>query len=174
MMRSDRSSPVGSHGMSSSAIRFVAPVLVSLFVMLVAGVVSIEVLSTMRAWVGGESLFSKGQKNATYYLAQYALTRSEADYRQYELAITFPLGDRQARLALQRSPPDLAAAHQGFLRGGSDPADIDSIILLFRLFGRAGPVRHAIDVWTAGDSYTMQLVAIAARLHPADGSEVPA
>ncbi|MGA8707371.1 MAG: EAL domain-containing protein [Steroidobacteraceae bacterium] len=160
--------------MSRSAIRFVAPVLVSLLVMLIAGVVSIEVLSTMRAWVGGESLYSKGQKNATYYLAQYALTRSDADYRQYQLAIAFPLGDRQARLALQRHPPDLAAAHQGFLRGGSDPADIDSIILLFRLFGRAGPVRHAIDVWTAGDSYSMQLCAIAARLHPADGSEVPA
>jgi diguanylate cyclase (GGDEF)-like protein len=141
--------------------------------MLVAAVISIEVLSTMRAWVGGESLYSKGQKNATYYLSQYALWNSEADFEQYEKAIVLPLGDRAGRLALLHRPVDLAAAHAGFLRGGSDPADVPSIILLFRLFGQVGPVRHAIDVWTAGDSYTMQLCAIAERLHPADGREVP-
>jgi diguanylate cyclase (GGDEF)-like protein len=160
--------------MSRSAIRFVAPVLVSLTVMLVAAVISIEVLSTMRAWVGGEGLYSKGQKNATYYLAQYTVSHSEEDFRQYLTAIAFPLGDRQARLALQSSPADLQAAREGFLKGGSDPADIGSIILLFRLFGKAGPVRQAIDIWTEGDSYTMYLCALAARIHPIDAAEVPA
>lgn len=174
MMRSDRSSPIGSNGMSRAAIRFVAPVLISLSVMLIAAVASIEVLSTMRAWVGGESLYSKGQKNATYYLAQYTISHSEADFRQYQTAIAFPLGDRQARLALQARPADLKAAHEGFLRGGSAPADIDSIILLFRLFGRVGPVRQAIDIWTEGDAYTMRLCALAERIRPSDGSEVPA
>jgi len=142
--------------------------------MLVAAVISIEVLSTMRAWVGGEGLYSKGQKNATYYLAQYTLSHSEDDFRQYLTAIAFPLGDRQARLALQRRPIDLQSAREGFLKGGSDPADIDSIILLFRLFGRVGPVRHAIDIWTEGDYYTMRLCALAARIHPTDATEVPA
>src|ERR1700744_1022953 len=54
------------NGISRLAIRFVAPVLLSLTVMLVAAVLSIELLSTIRAWVGGESLYSKGQKKATY------------------------------------------------------------------------------------------------------------
>ncbi len=172
-MRSERSSPLGSNAMSRSALRFVAPVLLSLTVMLIAAVVSIEVLSTVRAWVGGEGLYSKGQKNATYYLSQYTVTHSEDDFDKYLTAIAFPLGDLQARLALQRRPADVKGAWDGFQKGGSDSADIGSIILLFRLFGQAGPVRRAIDIWTEGDFYTLRLFAVAARIHPSDGSVVP-
>ena len=85
--------------------------------MLVAAVISIELLSTIRAWVGGEGLYSKGQKNSTYYLSQYALSHSEEDFRLYQAAIAFPLGDWKARLALQRRPVDLRAARAGFLSG---------------------------------------------------------
>jgi diguanylate cyclase (GGDEF)-like protein len=174
MKRFDRNHSNDSNGISRSAVRFVAPVLISLTVMLVAAVLSIELLSTIRAWVGGEGLYSKGQKNATYYLSQYALSHSEKDFRLYQAAIAFPLGDLKARLALQRRPSDLDGAYAGFLQGGSDPADIDSIITVFRLFGGVGPVRRAIDIWTEGDSYTTQICALAARIHPTDGTEVPA
>jgi diguanylate cyclase (GGDEF)-like protein len=174
MKRFDRNHSNDSNGISRSAVRFVAPVLISLTVMLVAAVLSIELLSTIRAWVGGEGLYSKGQKNATYYLSQYALSHSEEDFRLYQAAIAFPLGDLKARLALQRRPADLNAAYEGFLQGGSDPADIDSIIMVFRLFGGVGPVRRAIDIWTEGDSYTSRICALAALIHPADGSDVPA
>jgi diguanylate cyclase (GGDEF)-like protein len=174
MKRFDRNQSNDSNKISRSAVRFVAPVLISLTVMLVAAVLSIELLSTIRAWVGGEGLYSKGQKNATYYLSQYALSHSEKDYRLYQAAIAFPLGDLKARLALQRRPSDLNAAYAGFLQGGSDAADIDSIIMVFRLFGGVGPVRRAIDIWTEGDSYTSQICALAVVIHPADGSEVPA
>src|SRR5579864_6476705 len=109
MKRSEGSSLVGSIGQSRSTIRFVAPILVSLAVMLLAAVISIEVLSSVRAWVGGESLYSKGQKDATYYLARYAASHSDADYAQFLRAIAFPLGDRQARMALQQRPVDLPA-----------------------------------------------------------------
>ncbi len=142
--------------------------------MLVAAVISIELLSTIRAWVGGEGLYSKGQKNATYYLSQYALSHSEEDFRLYQAAIAFPLGDWKARLALQRRPVNLRAARAGFLEGGSAPADIDSIIMVFRLFGNLGPVRRAIDIWTEGDGYTLRIRALAARIHPTDAAEVPA
>jgi diguanylate cyclase (GGDEF)-like protein len=174
MKRFDRNHSNDSNGISRSAVRFVAPVLISLTVMLVAAVLSIELLSTIRAWVGGEGLYSKGQKNATYYLSQYALSHSEKDFRLYQAAIAFPLGDLKARLALQRRPSDLNAAYAGFLQGGSDPADIDSIITVFRLFGGVGPVRRAIDIWTEGDSYTSRICALAVLIHPTDGTEVPA
>src|ERR1700683_50080 len=132
MMRSERSSPLGSNAMSRSALRFVAPVLISLTVMLIAAVVSIEVLSTVRAWVGGEGLYSKGQKNATYYLSQYTLSHSPEDFRLYQAAIAFPLGDRAARVALQNPPLELRVARTGLREGGNNPADIDSLIALFK------------------------------------------
>jgi diguanylate cyclase (GGDEF)-like protein len=166
MMKSARSNGVGSGG-ARSAVRFVAPVLVSLSVMLVAAVISLELLSTIRAYVGGEGLYSKGQKNATYYLAQYSVSHSEEDYRQYLTAIAFPLGDWKARLALQGNPTDLQAAREGLLAGGNDSADITSIIVLFRLFGDVGPVRQAIAIWTEGDTYTQRICALAASMHRA-------
>ena len=173
MMKSARSNGVGSSG-ARSAIRFVAPVLVSLSVMLVAAVISLELLSTIRAYVGGEGLYSKGQKNATYYLAQYSVSHSDEDYQQYLTAVAFPLGDKKARLALQRNPVDLQAARQGFLAGGNDSADIPTIIVLFRLFGHVGPFRQAIEIWTEGDSYTQRICALAARMHQASQSRAAA
>jgi len=169
MAQPDRNNQIESHGLSRSTIRFVAPVLVSLTLMLVAAVVSLEMLSTIRAYVGGESLYSKGQKSAIYYLARYAATHSEQDFRLYRTAIAYPLGDRQARLALQHHPADIAAARRGFLQGGNDPADIDSIVMLFRMFGDFGLMREAVDIWTEGDRYTMRLCALADKLHSAGG-----
>ena len=161
-MASDRNRP--EPGLARDTTRFVAPVMVALGVMLIGAVFSIELLSTIRAWVGGESLYSKGQKDATYYLARYTITHSEADYQRYETALALPLGDEQARLALQRHPIDMPAAREGMLLGGNDPADIDSAILLFRLFGRIGPVRDAIDVWTLGDACTDRIRALGAHI----------
>jgi diguanylate cyclase (GGDEF)-like protein len=157
-----------------STLRFVAPVLMSLTVMLIAAIFSIELLSTIRAWVGGEGLYSKGQKNATFYLSQYALTQDEQDYRLYRSAISYPLGDLRARLALQRRPPDVNAARQGLLEGGSNAADIGSIIVVFRLFSHVGQVRDAVVTWTEGDGYTLQLCELAARLRPEDGHAISA
>ncbi len=174
MTPSDRNRPSGSHTLTRSTIRFVAPVLVSLTMMLIAAVVSLEMLSTIRAYVGGESLFSKGQKSAIYYLSRYASSHSEEDFRLYQAAIAFPLGDRQARLALQRRPVDVEAARRGFLQGGNDPADLDSIVLLFRMFGDFGLMHEAVDIWTQGDSYTLKLCALADRLHSAAGSKASA
>jgi hypothetical protein len=95
---------------------------------------SIRIVSATRAYVGGESLWSKAQKEAVYSLFRYAQTGSEADYRSYRNAISIPLGDRQARLELERPEPDLAIARAGFLVGQNDPADVDGMIMLFRRF----------------------------------------
>lgn len=73
-------------------------VVVLLQAMLAGG--SLYVLSAVRSYVGGESLWSKGQKDAIYYLTLYADSRADEDFRRYEEAIAIPLGDREMRLAL--------------------------------------------------------------------------
>ena len=59
--------------------------------------IGLEVLSGMRAYVGGEALWSKAQKDAVHSLHRYAETRDEAPYRAYMSSIQVPLGDRAAR-----------------------------------------------------------------------------
>ena len=101
---------------------------------LVVAAVSIDVLSSVRAYVTGESLYSKGQKDAQIYLLDYAQYHKEDDYRRFQQALAVPLGDRIAREELQRPDPDLAVARKGFLQGGNHPDDIDGLIRLFRWF----------------------------------------
>ena len=77
---------------------------------------SIQLLSTVRAYVAGESLYSKAQKDAQINLLAYAEKHQELDYARFKSSLAFPLGDRAAREALQRSDPDIEAARQGLDR----------------------------------------------------------
>src|SRR4051794_27419362 len=84
--------------------------------------VSIQLLSTVRAYVTGESLYSKGQKDAQIYLLDYVERQQEADYQRFSAALSMPLGDPPARLALQRPEPAIAAAKRGARPGANPPA----------------------------------------------------
>jgi len=114
-------------------------------------VISIQLLSTVRAYVAGESLYSKAQKDAQIYLLDYADRHQEIDYVRFMAALQIPLGDRAAREALQRAEPDVAAARQGFLDGGNHTDDIDGLIRMFRWFQRVPFMSRPIATWTEGD-----------------------
>jgi PAS domain S-box-containing protein len=114
-------------------------------------VFSIQMLSTVRAYVTGESLYSKGQKDAQISLLAYAEEHREADYVRFMASLANPLGDRAAREALQLPRPNIAAARQGFLDGGNHPDDIDGLILMFRLFQHVPFMSRPIATWTEGD-----------------------
>ena len=126
---------------------------------------SLKIVSASRAYVGGESLWSKAQKEAVYNLFRYAQTRSEADYRNYREAIAVPMGDRRARIELQKDDPDLAVAREGFIQGRNDPADVDGMIMLFRRFRNVSFMSRAIGIWTQGDEGIAELNAAAEALH---------
>lgn len=112
---------------------------------------SIQMLSTVRAYITGESLYSKGQRDAQLYLLDYAEGHREADYQHFMSALANSLGDRAAREALQQAEPDIAAARRGFLKGGNHPDDIDGLIRMFRLFQHVSFISTPIATWTEGD-----------------------
>ncbi len=124
---------------------------------------SIQLLSSVRAYVAGESLYSKAQKDAQIYLLDYAEKHREADYARFMSALAIPLGDRVAREALQRQEPDIAAARQGFIDGGNHPDDIDGLIRLFRWFQRVPFMSRPIATWTQGDQTIQEMRALADR-----------
>lgn len=125
---------------------------------------SITLLSAGRAYVGGEGHWSKAQKEAVYALLRYTRLRTEVDYRAYEAAVAVTLGDRQARLELERPNPDLHVAFDGFLRGRNHPDDIEGMIHLFRNFRRVDPINKAIDIWVRADDWIDKLMETAKRI----------
>jgi PAS domain S-box-containing protein len=128
-------------------------------------VISIDVLSAVRAYVTGESLYSKGQKDAQIYLIDYAEYQREDDYDRFLAALAVPLGDRVAREELQKAKPDLAVARRGFLEGGNHPDDIAGLVRLFQWFHALPFIADAIATWTQGDSVIEQMRTLAGNAH---------
>ncbi len=128
---------------------------------------SIEVLSAVRAYVLGESLYSKAQKGAQIALLNYFQSHREEDYQQVLAELAGPLGDRMAREELEKPSPDMARVRSGFLQGGNSPSDIDGLVWLYRWFGRSSWMAGAIAQWSAGDRAIAELLDLAKRAHVA-------
>ncbi len=121
---------------------------------------SLQVATSLRAFVSGESLWSKGQHDALYYLNRYAETGNRSFVDRYHQAMAIPMGDREARLALEASPADVDAAFQSFLKGDNHPDDIPKIIWLFRYFGWLPIMDASIRDWRTAEGVLMQLLPI--------------
>lgn len=146
-------------------LRHVAPfVAVVLFQAFLAGV-SLEMLSSVRAYVGGEGLWSKGQKDAIHFISVYSQTGDERFFGRFKMAIAIPLSDRDARYALEKHPPDLDAARDGLQGGGNHPGDIPGMIRLFRYFQHGPYMATAIEHWRGTDPFLDQLASLGAAIH---------
>src|ERR1700681_3797035 len=118
---------------------------------------SLEMLSSMRAYVGGESLWSKSQKDAVFHLQKFAANHDPEDLRQFHADIAIPLGDHDARVEMNKPKPDMRKIRQYFLRGGIHPDDIDGMFNLYRRFEWVSFMQRAIHSWEAGDFYIARL-----------------
>jgi diguanylate cyclase (GGDEF)-like protein len=154
-------------------LRLVTPFLaVVIFQAFLAGL-SLEMLSSVRAYVGGEGLWSKGQKDAIHFISLYSETGHERFFDRFKKAIAIPLSDRAARSALEQRLPDLNAARDGLLGGGNHPGDIPGMIWLFRYFQHGPYMAAAIRDWHGTDSILDQLASLGDAIH-AELSSAPA
>ncbi|HYK12098.1 MAG TPA: ATP-binding protein [Gemmatimonadales bacterium] len=148
---------------------------IALLVLIVGAVVltstlGLSTLSAVRAYVGGEGLWSKGQKEATRALHRYAESKDQRDFDAYIREIAIPIGDHQARIALQGPNPDPTVVRTGFIEGRNDSSDVDAMATLFRRFAHFRYMRQAIAIWTEGDSYIARLQGLGDSLHTAIAS----
>ena len=141
-------------------LRVLGPLAVATLALVVLSVGGFHALTGARAYVGGESLWSKARNRAIVFVR----TQPSTDCHRLDALLEAPLGDREARLALDESPPNVEAATRGFVRGGNDPADVDAMIHLYLNFRSLPPVREAIEVWKRGDVLIAQLRDLGMRL----------
>lgn len=161
---SDAREPPGQ-GPLRSTLRITWPFLLMVLLLAACASGSLYVLSAVRAFVAGESLWTKGQKDAIYFLDRYAATGSPDAYVQFRKAIDVPLGDKAARLALLESDPiDLNAAREGFARGENHPEDIDSLVWLLRWFNRYEIVQQPLVHWRVGDRHIDSLLQLSQEI----------
>jgi len=114
---------------------------------------SFGVLSSMRAYVGGESVWSKAQKDAVFHLQKYAAARMPEELYKFRSDIAVYLGDHEARLEMDKPTPDINKVRREFIRGGNHPDDVDGMFNLYRRFHQVSYMQKAVRAWSAADRY---------------------
>ncbi len=133
--------------------------------MLTLSLLSVLVVSGLRAYTYGQGRWSIGEHQAFEQLRRYIGEGDERYYQQFLNSIAVPQGDQVARRQLQRADPDYARARRGLLAGDNAPADITSLIVLFRLFQNYPLMAHAIAVWGEADTLIDGIQARGEQLH---------
>ncbi len=127
--------------------------------------IAMDSLSALRGFVGGEALWSKGQKNAAFSIQRYALTRREEDFQAFLDYLKVPEGDHLARVGLMQIPPDTALVRKGFLQGQIHSDDIDPIIRLIERFSKIYYVNKALAIWGKADEALVEFKAAGIAFH---------
>ncbi len=140
------------------------PLLLGNAVMLALCMLGFYVLSATRAYVGGESQWSKARAQAIDELRAYAASAEPTRLRAYEAAIQVPLGDRDARLAMDEPRLDWQRASEGLVRGRNAPEDVPGMIRLYRWAGSSSLMAPAVQAWRQGDVLIADLQALAGAL----------
>jgi hypothetical protein len=134
---------------------------------------SFGLLSSVRAYVGGESLWSKAQKDAVFHLQDYAISHSPEELGQFRANIAIPLGDHEARVEMDKPHPDFERVRQEFILGGNHRDDVTGMFNLYRRFEWMSFMQRAIRAWERGDRYIAQLDDAGTRLQRETDSPMP-
>ena len=145
-----------------------AAVLLSLMaVVVLLAAVGSTAQSGVRAYVGGEGLWSKAQKDAILHLKRYIETGSENDWIAYGRELDVTLGDSVARVELERPEADMSVVAKGFVTGRNAPEDVSAMAMVFRNFRHIGYIDRAITIWTNADMEIGKLRQTADRIRAA-------
>lgn len=120
---------------------------------------TIKILSANRAYVNGESHYSKGQKDAVRHLITYLYTGDKEQWKLYEEELKVPQGDGIARILLLVNG-DIHIIKRGLRDGRNHEKDLDDMIWLFRNFRSVSFLAKAIKEWEQADQLINQIAEI--------------
>lgn len=155
----------------STKLNLIIAALVLVVLVTLATILAAFQLTTgVRAYVGGESLWSKAQKDAAYHLARYADDGTAESYLNYRQAIEIPLGIRRAREEMNREGFNPQRVREHFVRAGIHVDDVPHMIRLYRHFDWVSYLTEAIDIWEQADRHIEEIMQVADQLQRAHRS----
>ncbi|WPU63885.1 ATP-binding protein [Peredibacter starrii] len=128
-------------------------------------VFALKTMSAVRAFVAGESDWSKGQKDSLSALQNYLITKDVKFYRIYLERIDVPLGDQRARLEMEKRHMNPKIAADGLIRGKVHPDDIPEVIKFYRRFHQEQHLVQAVKAWRKGDVYIDEMESLGKEIY---------
>ena len=146
-------------------LRVLAPLLLAILTLVAVSAGGFHVLSGARAYAGAESLWSKArQQTMTRLRARLTASAANTECAPLSEWLAVPLGDRDARLELDKPDPDFARVRDGIIRSGNSPDDVGAMVQLYSHFGGLPLMRESIEAWHRGDALIEQLRALGDRI----------
>jgi diguanylate cyclase (GGDEF)-like protein len=143
----------------------VLPFVLAVAALTLVAVFSLSIAATLRAYVGGESHWSKGQKAAIASLQRYLVTADEQDYAQFQSELAVPLSDMRARREMEKDEMDWEVVREGFLGGRNAEEDVRGMVWLYRNFKDIYLMARAITYWEHSDQHLLRLRELGERVH---------
>ncbi|KIA82647.1 ATP-binding protein [Flavobacterium sp. AED] len=134
-------------------------VILSCSSLIVINYLTIKILSASRAYVNGESHYSKGQKDATRHLITYLFTKDPIQWKLFNEELSVPKGDKIARIGLTNDDT-IETIKNGFRAGRNNEKDLDDMVWLFIHFQSVPFLAKAINEWEKADYLVTQLTSI--------------
>ena len=126
---------------------------------------AMNTLSAVRGYVGGEGIWSKGQKTAVYNLQQYLFTKDPAHFEKFKKAVQVPLGDRDVRIELLKNEYDKEIVDKGFAQGLIHQSDRPEMIRLVRRFKDVPIMAKVLQIWSSGDEQIAELILLGDKIY---------
>ncbi len=123
-----------------------------------------DVLAAGRAYVSGESEWSKAHHSAIFHLDRFAESGDAEELVLARQLLRIPLADRAARRELTSATPDRERARNLLIQGGNHERDVSRLVRLFDHFKRWSPFSTAMDRWAEADVWIMRLDELADEL----------
>ncbi|WP_337968855.1 HAMP domain-containing sensor histidine kinase [uncultured Flavobacterium sp.] len=139
-------------------------VFISCALLICINIFTIKILSANRAYVNGESHYSKGQKDASRHLITYLFTKDKNQWKLYQEELKVPQGDGIARETLMKAG-DNKVARKALLVGRNHQEDLDDLIWLFVNFKQVSYLSKAINEWGQGDQLIFKLYVIGEQIN---------
>ncbi len=127
--------------------------------LIVVNFYTIKTLSATRAYVNGESHYSKGHNIATRNLINYLFTNDKTHWEKFKTSLSIPMGDAKARIALIKKS-NSHTIKEGFREGKNEEEDLEDMIWLFKNFNSFSFFEKAILEWKNGDLLNAKLYQI--------------
>ena len=143
----------------------VLPFALAVAALTLVAVFSLSAAATLRAYVSGESHWSKGQKAAIASLQRYLVTSDEQDYSQFQSELAVPLSDMRARREMEKPDMDWAVVRDGFRGGRNADEDVRGMVWLYRYCKDIYLMQRAIAYWEHSDGHLLRLRELGVEIH---------
>lgn len=134
---------------------------------------AVWVQSAVRSYVAVEGQWAKAQRDAAFLLYRYGQTGDRDFLRRFEQTLAVPLGDRAARLAMEQPEFNRDAATRSFPDGANHPADVPSLVWLYRCCSELPQIRRMAQYWKMGDEHIIAFQSLAQKLEAEIGAQSP-